>query len=124
MDHQTGVVRYDHHGLKEGESILSIPDIYAWLEEEIELVNALVGVVFHHLNGTLADRESFEICGMVQGNMLWRYVSPVAEPTFDSGRCGAWVWFEKPEGPLCPFIPMCGAYQRKAPAPSGNVPPR
>ena len=47
----------------EGESVLSIADIYAWLEEEIELVNAVVGIVFHHLNGTRRDRESFEICG-------------------------------------------------------------
>jgi hypothetical protein len=124
MDHQTGEVRYDHHGLKEGENTLSIPDIYAWLEEEIELVNGLTGVVFHHLNGTLADRESFEPCGMSQGKFLWRYVSPVGDLTFDSGRCGAWVWFEKLGETPCPFIPICGAYQRKAPAPAGSVPPQ
>jgi hypothetical protein len=123
MDHQTSEVRYDHHGLKEGENILSIPDIYAWLESEIELVNALTGVVFHHLNGTLANRESFESCGMAQGKFLWRYVSPVGDLTFDSGRCGAWIWFEKPGETPCPFIPMCGAYQRKAPPGTPQVGP-
>jgi len=72
--------------------------------------------------GTLADRESFEPCGTSYGKFLWRYVSPVGDLTFDSGNCGAWVWFEKPGETPCPFIPMCGAYQRKAVAPAGGQP--
>lgn len=122
MDHQTGVVRYDHYGLKEADNVFSIEDIYAWLEKTSEQVNGLVGVVFQHLNGTLIDRESFEPCGMVQGRFLYRYVSPVGELTFNSGRCGAWVWFEKPDLPTCPFTGFCGAYQRKAPVEPGDPP--
>ena len=123
MDAATGVVRYDHRGLKEADKPLSIEDIYGWLQTTVDQVNGLTGQVFHHLNQTLVDRESYETCGMVGGRFLWRYVSPVGELTFNSGRCGAWIWFEKPDLPTCPFVDSCGAYQRKAPPPAGAPPP-
>jgi hypothetical protein len=122
-DHKTGLVHYDHFGLKEGDKPLSIEDVFGWLSTTLAQVNAFTGSVFHHLNRTLADKEMFQACGMVQGRMLWRYVSPANGPlTFNSGRCGAWTWFEKPELPTCPFVGFCGAYQRKAPAPPGDAP--
>jgi len=123
LDAATGAVRYDHRSLKEADQPLSIEDIYGWLQTTADQVNALTGLVFHHLNQTLIDRESYETCGMVQGRFLWRYVSPVGELTFNSGRCGAWIWFEKPDMPTCPFVGACGAYQRKAPAPAGDLLP-
>ena len=122
QDHQSGAIRYDHYGLKEGEKPLTIDDIFGWLDVTLAQVNAFIGFVFHHLNHTLADREIFQPCGMVRGLMLWRYLSPVGEITFDSGRCGAWVWFEKPDQPTCPFVDHCGAYRRKAQAPPGDSP--
>ena len=121
-DHKTGVVRYDHYGLTENEKPFSIEDIYGWLHATLAQINGFVGLIFHHLNQTLRDREIFQTCGMSRGKMLWRYLSPVGEITFNSGRCGAWIWFEKPGETPCPFIPMCGAYQRKAPAPAGDPP--
>lgn len=123
-DRETGLVRYDHYGLKEGDKPLSIDDIFGWLAKTLNEINAFVGLVFQQLNQTLADKEVFQTCGMVQGRMLWRYVSPAGGPlTFNSGRCGAWVWFEKPEFPTCPFTGFCGAYHRKAVAPAGDPPP-
>jgi hypothetical protein len=46
---------------------------------------------------------------MVQALMLWRYLSSVGEIAFDRGHRGAWVWFEKPDQPRCPFIDHRGA---------------
>jgi hypothetical protein len=43
------------------------------------------------------------------------YLRPLGEITFHSGACGAWVWFELPENPTCPFKDDCGAYLNKAP---------
>lgn len=123
MDAATGMVRYDHRGMKEGDRTLSIDDIFGWLQTTSGQVNALTGLVFHHLNQTLVDREIQETCGLVQGRFLWRYVSPVGELTFNSGRCGAWIWFDKPELPTCPFVAVCGAYQRKAWPPASEPPP-
>ena len=40
--------------------------------------------------------------------------------TFDSGACGAWIWFERPKNPACPFKDHCGAYFHKAPPPSDD----
>ncbi|QEU05015.1 hypothetical protein [Pseudomonas oryzihabitans] len=119
---ETCMVRYDHFGLKENEKPFSIDDIYSWLQTLLDQINGFIGAIFHYLNQTLADREIFQACGMSQGKMLWRYVSPAGKVTFNSGRCGAWVWFENPGETPCPFIPMCGAYERKAPAPNGAPP--
>ncbi|MGR7996939.1 hypothetical protein [Xanthobacter sp. ZOL 2024] len=121
-DAETGQVRYDHYGLKEGEKPLTIDDIFGWLAATVSDVNGLVGLVFHYLNETLSDREVFQLCGMVEGRMLHRYVSPIGALTFNSGRCGAWIWFEKPDLPTCPFRESCGAYLNKAPVPD-DAPP-
>lgn len=121
-DHQTGAIRYDHFGLTEHDKPFTIEDIFGWLAATLNQVNGFIGFVFHELNQTLVDREIFQTCGMSQGKMLWRYLSPVGDITFDSGRCGAWIWFDQPGETPCPFIPMCGAYQRKAPAPAGDPP--
>ncbi len=112
-----GPVSYAHFGLKPGGKPLELPDIYGWLDEMAGHINAFLGAVFHHLNGTLADTPVPQPCGMVEGRMLMRYLRPAPTITFDSGACIAWVWFEQPENPTCPFKDHCGAYQNKAPPP-------
>jgi len=114
LKRDTGSVEYMHLGLKQDDKPLIIEDIFGWLQEMMTAVNNFLGLVFHHLNGTLADKPVFQICGMVHGRALYRLVSPVGELTFNSGSCGAWVWFEKPENPTCPFKDNCGAYRNKA----------
>ncbi|UYO00896.1 MAG: hypothetical protein KIT02_06755 [Devosia sp.] len=115
LDEGSDVVRYSHYGMKEGAAPLTIPNVFAWFFELFEQVNSFLGAIFHHLNATLKDEPVFQMCGMVDGRVLHRYVSPVGNLTFDSGSCGAWIWFERPENPSCPFKDQCGAYSRKAP---------
>ena len=92
-----------------------IDDIFDWLGTKCHNVNVFLGSVFHHLNRTLLDKPISVMCGMVQGRALHRWVSPAGDLSFHSGRCGAWVWFEKPDLPTCPFAKHCGAYRNKAP---------
>ena len=113
LDDMTGLVQYHHHGLKKANKPFLIEDIFGWLDEMIKEVNQFLGIIFHHLNDLLDDKPIYQICGMVKGLVLHRYVSPVGKLTFNSGSCGAWVWFEKPDKPTCPFKENCGAYMRK-----------
>ncbi|TAV98404.1 hypothetical protein ELI24_08380 [Rhizobium ruizarguesonis] len=115
LDKDTDKVRYDHYGITRHEQALSYLDIFGWLNGMMENVNLFLGKIFKHLNETLRDEPIFQMCGMVDGRALHRWVSPVGDLTFNSGRCGAWVWFEKPENPSCPFKDTCGAYLDKAP---------
>lgn len=115
LNKDTGHVAYHHYGIKEGEKPLIIDDIFGWLKTTTEQVNEFLGATFDQLNGTLEDKPIIQVCGMVEGRFLHRYVSPVGELTFHSGACGAWAWFDLPEHPSCPFKDHCGAYLNKAP---------
>jgi hypothetical protein len=119
---RTGVVAYHHYGLKEGEKPLIVEDIFGWLKIMTEQVNGFLGAVFKQLNDTLEDKSIFQVCGMVEGRILHRYISPAEKLTFDSGSCGAWAWFELPGNPSCPFKDHCGAYLKKAPPQGWEVP--
>ena len=112
LDEKTGHVSYNHYGLKRDNQPLILEDVFGWLDKMTKEVNQFLGILFHHLNSQLEDKPIFQICGMVQSRALHRFVSPVGELTFNSGTCGAWVWFEKPENPTCPFKENCGAYLR------------
>jgi hypothetical protein len=76
-------------------------------------VNGLLGAIFHILNGTLKATPVQRVCGFVEGRLLMRCVDPTEPLTFNSGRCFAHRWFDRPENPTCPFVEHCGAYQRK-----------
>jgi hypothetical protein len=115
LNDETGLVAYNHFGLKEGKKPLIINDIFGWLQTTTEQVNGFLGTVFHQLNATLADKPTVQICGIVKSRVLYRYLSPVGDLTFHSGACGAWIWFDRPENPSCPFKDQCGAYLNKAP---------
>lgn len=115
LDREKNTVWYINQGVQEGGKPLIIHDVFLWLEEVANQVNRFVGAVFSVLNLSFENTPVFAICGMVQGRVLHRYIRPEGKLTFDSGECGAWVWFEKPELPTCPFVGVCGAYSRKAP---------
>lgn len=115
-------VGYFHYGLKEGGKPLTIDDIFCWMDGMAADINAFLGAVFLHLNGTLNDSPIMQPCGMVEGRMLMRELRPVGTITFDSGACTSWVWFEQPENPTCPFVDHCGAYQNKISLPSQSSP--
>lgn len=113
-DEKNDVMRYTHRGLREGDKILEFPDVFFAMNELTTGVNHFLGAIFHHLNTTLSDKPVFQMCGMVDGRLLHRYINPAEKLTFDSGRCGAWMWFELPDNPTCPFKEVCGAYANKA----------
>lgn len=113
-DEKTDLVRYTHRGLKERDQILEFPDVFSTMNELTTGVNQFLGAVFQHLNTTLSNKPVFHMCAMVEGRLLHRYINPAEQITFDSGRCGSWVWFELPGNPTCPFKEFCGAYANKA----------
>jgi hypothetical protein len=115
LDHKTGVVSYMHTGMKLDGRVYIVEDIFAWLAETTAKLNGFMGVVFGQLNSTLKSTLVQQVCGFVQGRLLIRYLDPTEPLTFDSGRCFAYQWFEKPENPTCPFVERCGAYRRKMP---------
>lgn len=114
-DRETDIVNYSNFDLPEQGKFFDIPDVFAWIGEMYDHVNRFIGIAFHYMNGTLGSEPVFQLCGMVEGRGLHRYVNPTEKLTFHSGECGAWAWFELPENPDCPFKDHCGAYQRKAP---------
>jgi hypothetical protein len=111
-----GPVYYIHYGLKPSGNPLEIEDVFSWLETMTGHVNAFLGIVFHHLNGTLKDTPIMEPCGMVESRILLRQLSPADQITFDSGTCMSWIWFDLPGNPTCPFKDHCGAYRNKPPS--------
>lgn len=90
-------LKYFNVGMKKAGEPFVVDDIFEWLNNMFEEVKRFLGIVFSHLNGHLIDEPVYQICGMVEGRMLHRYVSPAGELTFDSGQCGAWIWFDQPE---------------------------
>ena len=115
LSENTNSLQYFHSGIRKSNEPYILEDIFKWLDMMISKVNGFLGQVFGHLNNGLKDEPVFVMCGMVKGRALHRYVSPGQQLTFDSGNCGAWIWFEKPENPSCPFKSRCGAYLKKAP---------
>lgn len=115
LDTETSIVWYRHGGIKEKGKDLIIDDIFVWLHENLVNVNHFIGLVFHHLSLNLNNEPVYQICGMVEGRILHRYIRPEPPITFGSGECGAWVWFEQSDLPTCPFVQVCDAYTRKAP---------
>lgn len=115
LDPRTGRLQYMHDGVTRRGRPLIIPDAMVWANAYLNGINAFLGAVFHAMNETLDDVPVMAVCGMTQGRVLHRYISPKEPMSFQSGQCGAWVWFERPENPSCPFAEKCGAYQRKHP---------
>lgn len=115
LDEKTGRLRYMHTGVTRAGRPLLIHDAIIWANAYLTGINAFLGAVFHAMNDTLNDTPVFAMCGMTQGRLLHRYISPAEPMTFQSGQCGSWVWFEKPDNPDCPFSHVCEAYQRKHP---------
>ncbi|MGA2797572.1 MAG: hypothetical protein ABSE63_08350 [Thermoguttaceae bacterium] len=113
MDSKTNKVFYMHAGLGNGQKALVIDDIFLYLEKLITQVNQFLGKVFAYLNTTLLDKELWEMCGIFGGRIYSRFVKPSEALDFNSGRCDAFKWFEKPENPRCPFAKTCGAYKRR-----------
>ncbi|TPJ13725.1 hypothetical protein FJW04_19115 [Mesorhizobium sp. B2-7-3] len=113
-DRETGVIRYFHSSLWDGERQRPIDDIFGWTKSNVDAVNAFIGVTFNELNASITSGTVTQMCGMVQGRMLMR-VLDVSEPIdFNNGVCLSAQWFTQPGNPYCPFAESCGAFQRRA----------
>ena len=85
-------------------------DVFSYVDVLETQINRFLGRVFRCLNDTLSDDEVRQICGVFGGRLYTRYVRPGEAVDFDSGRCDAFRWFEKPDNPTCPLKDDCGAY--------------
>ncbi|MES3054562.1 hypothetical protein O6V14_02855 [Sphingomonas faeni] len=113
-DRETGLVRYYHSSLWDGERLKPIEDVFGWARDSIDAVNFFIGTVFHELNSNIVAGTVTQMCGMVQGRMLMRLLDAAEPIDFNNGACLSAQWFDKPDEPRCPFVDNCGAYNRRA----------
>lgn len=114
LDRATGKATYLHPGLSDGNKALVIDDVLLYLDQLTTKINRFLGAVFSHLNKTLNDKEVWQVCGIFGGRIYSRLVRPSEAVDFNSGRCDAFKWFDKPGNPRCPFAETCDAYRRRA----------
>lgn len=88
-------------------------DIFKLLYDYEVKVNLFLGSVYYALNQTLKDEETTQVCGFFNGRVYMRLVSPYEAIDFNSGRCLSREWFEKKDQPTCPYVNICGAYEKK-----------
>jgi hypothetical protein len=110
FDRNTGLIKYFHDGLGEGNKAMCIQDIFGELDGYIKEVNRFLGQIFRALNLTLENNEVYQMCGVFNFRIYMRYVRPKEAIDFNSGRCDSYTWFEQPTNPKCPFVDSCGAY--------------
>jgi hypothetical protein len=110
-DRETGKVVYTHMGLQVNGKPLVIDDVIQKLEQIISDVNQFTGQVFAYLLTQLKDERMLQHCGIFNGRMYTRYVSPSEAVDFHSGVCDAKRWFDLEENPTCRYADECGAYK-------------
>lgn len=110
-DKETGKVWYMHTGIKINGKSLIFDDIMQKLAQIISDVNQFTGRVFAFLLTQLKDERILQHCGIFNGRIYTRYVSPSESIDFHSGICDAKRWFELEENPTCIYAHECGAYK-------------
>lgn len=83
----TEAVSYMHFGIKTEGKPLIVDDVFKWLLTLIAVVNDFLGRIFLFLRSSLKSTPVMQICGVVEGRMLMRYLDPTQEVTFASGQC-------------------------------------
>jgi hypothetical protein len=64
LDDKSGKVFYMHGGLGTNTKAFVIEDIFSHIDNLMAGINQFMGKVFHCLNGTLEDREVWQMCGI------------------------------------------------------------
>lgn len=108
---ETGKIFYMHSGFTIDGKALVIEDIIHQVDQYISGVNQFNGRVFAFLLSQLEDKPILQFCGIFNGRMYTRLVSPHEAKDFHSGTCEAKKWFELEENPSCIFVNECGAYK-------------
>lgn len=112
LDEGSGKISYFNAAIRDGDKCLGIEDVFERIRSVQQNVNEFGGKIFHVLNQTLIDDETFQVCGFFGGRVYSRFVRPSEAVDFNAGRCDALRWFEKEGNPRCPFSDECGAYKR------------
>ena len=112
-DRDTGKIRYFSDAVKPVSGKNYMDDFVGYIETLRDEINKFLGAVFFELNKFLDDSEVWQMCGIFYGRIYHRFVRASEAVDFNSGKCGAYEWFEKPENPTCPFSDSCGAYKNK-----------
>ncbi len=107
----TGKIQYMHTGFNLEGRALVIEDIFLKIDQTVSEVNKFTGRVFAYLLTQLKDEPMLQFCGIFEGRLYTRYVSPHKAINFDSGICDAYKWFELDENPTCIYVEECGAYK-------------
>lgn len=107
----TQKINYMHSGVIKNENFLIIDDIFQYIEQLIHNVNQFTGRTFSYLLTQLKDEPILQFCGVFNGRMYTRYVSPNEAIDFNSGICSSKEWFDLEENPTCIFAHECGAYR-------------
>lgn len=111
-DKSTGKIRYMHTGLQINGQPLVIEDIFEKIDQTISEVNQFIGKIFAYLNSELKDEPITQFCGIFNGRMYMRHVSPHDSIDFHSGICESHKWFDLEGNPTCIFSETCGAYKK------------
>ena len=111
-DAVTGKIRYSHPGIHINGKILVLDDIFQKIEQMISNVNLFIGRVFSYLLTQLKDERMLQYCGIFNGRVYSRYVSPSEAVDFHGGVCDSKKWFDLEGNPTCIFAHECGAYKR------------
>lgn len=112
-DKETGKIRYFNEAVKPISGKGYVDNFNDYLDNICEEINRFQGAIFSELSNILEDTESWQICGFFHGRIYHRFVRPREAVDFNSGRCGAFEWFENKENPACPFLESCGAYKKR-----------
>ena len=89
-------ISYFHSGLANIEgNVLVTDDVFKMLSEYEKKINRFLWSVFKALNQTLEDKETEQFCGIFDGRIYKRFVSPHGAVDSHSGRCKSREWFEK-----------------------------
>jgi hypothetical protein len=112
-DQKTGKIRYFSAAVKPISGKGYVDDFLSYIFEVRDRINQFLGVIFSELNKSLDDSEVWQMCGTFSGRIYHRFVRPSEAIDFNSGRCGAFEWFENDENPTCPFAESCGAYKNR-----------
>jgi hypothetical protein len=90
-------ISYSHGGLGTRTHAYRIDDIFREMSTYEDKLNHFLGRLFHTLNATLEDEETQQFCGIFNGRIYERFVTPSEARDFNSGRYKSYEWFEEEE---------------------------
>ncbi|GAA4444176.1 hypothetical protein GCM10023156_02190 [Novipirellula rosea] len=115
-------VTYMHDGLGSPGKSLVIENVMGVIKNYFDVINELLGAVFHELNRTLNDEPIEQMCGIFGGRFYQRVVRPSEAIDTNGGVCKSYKWFDLEENPDCPLKDSCRAYSRAKSDGAANEP--